>query len=188
MRNYINTVSAFALAAFAPETETSTASNGVTLAKVGSPRILPDLTQDTSTAVGTANPEKTAKLRAARKAAEAKPAAKVGKPAAKGVAARHAANVQAASDKVRRLSRVAPVCNIIVKMMRDAATRAAKAGKASAVHVAAMAEKAECSERDVRLAIDKLRAMKWQIDNKPTGAPKTFGFRKGWKIPAKLEL
>lgn len=148
-------------------TNTVTSSNGITLAGGAAPRILPDLSQSVSTGTGTANPAKTAALKAKRMAAGDKP----GEVAEKGVKAKHKANVIAASDKVRRISRVEPICKVIAAMMD-------KGPK----HVAIMAKQAKCSERDIRLAIDKLRAMKWRID-RIQGAPKTFGYAPKFKRP-----
>lgn len=167
MFNRIN-ATLLASAAFAAP-ETTQASNGVTLAKVA-PRIL-EQGAAVSTDTGTANPDKTARLKAARIAANGgKPdTGKPGKVARKGVAAQHKANAIVASNKLRRISRVEPICKVIATMMDKAPQ-----------HVAAMAKKAACSEREVRLAIDKLRAMKWLIDRT---AIKTFGYRPKFKRP-----
>ncbi len=172
MFNRIST-SAIAIASALYMAETETASNGVTLAKSPAPRILPDLSQAVSTNTGTGDADKTAKLKAARRAAGVadKPtiAGKPGKVARKGVAAQHAANVVVASNKLRRISRVEPICKVIAAMMDKGPQ-----------HVATMSKKAACSEREVRLAIDKLRAMKWLIDRT---AIKTFGYRPKFKRP-----
>lgn len=148
--------------------ETIVASNGVTLAATATPRILPDLTQ--------ANADKPAKAKGKGKGkGGAKDSGDVSPIAAKGVAAKHAANIKAASDKVRRLSRVepliAPMCRLFVK-----------AGD-KGVHVATLAKALKCSELDVRHAIDKVRAMGVGRNNLARVAPKTFGLRKGYKLP-----
>ncbi len=177
MRSYIlNTVSAFAPVAFA-------ADNGEGGADM--PRILPDLTQGD---MGETVPEKTARLKAARIARDGdKPVkakankAKVSPTVAKGVAASLRESVEEASNKRRKISKAGPLLKPLHKLLSTGPK-----------HIAVLAEKMKCGEQDVRGAIDTLRRIIHPVNgvrhlvNKPNGAPKTFGYRSGFKLSADM--
>lgn len=161
MFNRINSIATAAAMFAAPDSAAPTA-----------PRVLDDLTQAMRDQIAADGAKRSADLKAKAKAKA--PAKGNGRAAiAKAIAAKHNANVVAASNKVRRLSRIAPICDQVVELMRGGAK-----------HVAVMAEKVECSERDIRLAIDKLRASAYRIDRVK---PMTFGFAKGFKVPSKAK-
>lgn len=127
---------------------------------------------DTSTQVGAAltvdQKAKRDAQKAARLAAASAPA-KVAPRILEDVSKQVAANVIAASNKVRRLSRISPIADRVAEML-----------KGGAKHVAIMAKAVECSEKDIRHAIDRLRANGYKIDRT---AYMTFGYAKGFKAP-----
>lgn len=104
-----------------------------------------------------------------------KPAVKAIKARANGAkaAAKGAAKAKVAETPAKRSSRIAPVQERLLLKMQAAG--------AKGVGVAAMAETLGCTEREVRLAIDRARANAVKIDRVGKGV---FAFAKGFKFKA----
>lgn len=123
---------------------------------------------------------------AAANAAPAPVAPKVDKPAVKAIKARAngakapakaavaaKGKAKVAETPAKRSSRIAPVQERLLLKMQAAG--------AKGVGVAAMAETLGCTEREVRLAIDRARANAVKIDRVGKGV---FAFAKGFKFKA----
>lgn len=179
MRNYIlSTVSLFALVAFAADNgDGSDEMPGAT-----APRVLPDLTQASALAAALHDEKADAKAKAEKaKAVKAKAKAKVPAIVKAGVEKALRESVEEASDKRRKITKSGPLVKPLHKLLSGGTK-----------HIATLAEKLQCSEKDVRGAIDNLRRIIHPINgvnylvNKPEGRAKTFGYRKGWKPSADI--